>query len=86
MRKIAERRTFTMRDFNITLCSYKTDWINVSVWAKMENGVLTIAGEDYGKRVEQLWGDDYEYFYNFDEPNTMRLLELIGGMTPRNQR
>lgn len=69
-----------MRSFKITLCSYKTEALRISVRATMCNGCLTIEGHDLGERVREFWLDDeYEYSYTFDQANTKRLLEMING-------
>ena len=48
--------------------------------AKMENGVLSLEGQDFGKVPEEVWGsDEYEYGYDFDAYNTGLLMKCMGG-------
>ena len=62
----------------IELCNEKNAQVSVRVTAALENGKLTISGIDCGNAPEEIWGDDdYEYWYDFDEQNTKRLLESI---------
>ncbi len=67
-----------MDNMHVVLCDEKTTrlWVNVS--AKVSGGCLKISGQDLGKAVEDIMGEDeYEYFYDFDRENTERLFALL---------
>lgn len=65
---------------NIELCNEGNEQISIHVRADIENGSLTISGQDLGSFCEEFWGDsDYEYFYNFSAEETEKLLTAIGG-------
>ncbi len=68
-----------MDNMHVVLCDEKTTslWVNVS--AKVSGGCLKISGQDLGRAVEDIIGEDeYEYFYDFDRENTERLFALLG--------
>jgi hypothetical protein len=68
-----------MDNMHVVLCDEKTTrlWVNVS--AKVSGDCLKISGQDLGKTVEDIIGEDeYEYFYDFDRENTERLFTLLG--------
>ena len=68
-----------MDNMHIVLCGEKTTRLWVNVEAKVSGGCLKISGQDLGKSVEDITGEDeYEYFYDFDRENTERLFELLG--------
>ena len=70
-----------MKSFKgLVLCNYHDERINIHVQADLQNGKLTLAGHDFGKTVEGVWGDsDYEYWYSLDRENTKKLLAVIHG-------
>ena len=72
-----------MKEFrDLVLCKEppggsSTREIEVSLW----EGKLSFSAVDYGPYVKAYWGDyDYEFWYWFDETETRRLLEAIGGL------
>ena len=71
-----------MKSFKkLVLCEFFSKKLDVYVWADMEDNKLTIAGQDLGPFVEEIFGDsDYEYWYSFDENETEKLLRLIHGL------
>ena len=65
---------------NVELCNEGNEQISIHVRADIENGALTISGQDLGSFCETFWGDsDYEYFYHFSADETEKLLTAIGG-------
>jgi len=51
---------------------------HVSLQAELSKGCLLIWGQDIGEDVENYFGKDgYEYFYAFDQENTMLLISLL---------
>ncbi|MBR0372920.1 MAG: hypothetical protein IJH91_00120 [Mogibacterium sp.] len=70
-----------MKEFKgLVLCEFRSERVDVHVWADLAGGALTVAGQDLGPQVETFWGDDdYEYWYSFDRENTARLLAALGG-------
>ena len=71
-----------MRNFNgLVLCDVRRDDVNIHVRAGINDGCLTVVGQDMGSLVESVWGEyGYEYIHSFDEANTGALLRLIGGL------
>ena len=70
---------------NITLCKHRSERLWVNVWARIEEGKLTVEGQDLGAVPEEWFGtDEYEYFYNYDLANTEKLLQILseGGKNP----
>ena len=66
----------TLKAFD--LCKEKTEWVEVNVWAEIENGCLKISGVDYGNAVTEWLGrDEHEYWYSFDEINTELLITQL---------
>jgi hypothetical protein len=63
----------------LQLCAEKTaHGVQVYVSASVEDGKLTLSGQDLGTMVDDTFGDsDYEYWYVFTEDNTNKLFELI---------
>ncbi|MCL2296622.1 MAG: hypothetical protein FWC29_06055 [Methanomassiliicoccaceae archaeon] len=67
----------------LVLCKERTPRVDINVRAEIENGCLTIYGQDFGNAVEERFGrDEYEYVYSFDERNTELLMELLTSKTP----
>lgn len=65
---------------NVELCNVGNEQISINVRADIENGSLTVSGQDLGSFCEEFWGDsDYEYFYIFSAEDTEKLLTAIGG-------
>ena len=65
-------------DMSIVLCDEKHEGISVFVRASIADGCLKVSGQDYGKAVDDIMGDtDYEYFYDFDQGNTKKLIDLL---------
>ena len=63
---------------NIMLCEYRSERLWVSVWARIEEGKLTVEGQDLGPVPEEWFGsDEYEYFCFFDEAGTEKLLRAL---------
>lgn len=63
---------------NITLCEYRGERLWVSVWARIEDGKLTVEGQDLGPVPEEWFGSsEYEYFCYFDEAGTEKLLSAL---------
>ena len=72
---VSETEDLKMRNFNgLVLCDVKRDDVETHVRAGINDGCLTISGQDLGPLVESVWG---EYGY---EENTGALLRLIGGL------
>ena len=71
-----------MKNFTgLVLENYKSDDLDVHITASIVNGCLHISGQDLGPSVEEFWGDlDYEYYYDFTEKATERLLRLLDGL------
>ena len=66
---------------DLVLCDWHGDGVEVHVRASIEDGGLTLSGQDLGPYVEEVWGDsDYEYWYHLDKESTEKLLKEIGGM------
>lgn len=64
--------------FEIDLCNYKSERVDVYVRAYIEDGCLIIEGQDLGKFVEEICGDsDYEYWYVFDKDATKKLCHIL---------
>ena len=62
----------------LVLCDNKTERVWVNVWAEIENGCLKISGQDLGNAPKEFFGSgEFEYWYNFDEKNTERLIVLL---------
>ena len=62
----------------INLCNYKSERVDIDVRACIEDGCLTIEGQDVGKSTKEFWGDsDYEYWYKFDKGATEKLCQLL---------
>lgn len=65
---------------NVELCDEGNEQISIHVRANIEDGFLTVSGQDLGSFCEEFWGDsDYEYFYHFSVEETEKLLAAIGG-------
>ncbi len=63
---------------SFVLCQEKTDRVQISVWAEITDRCLKISGQDLGAAVVDHFGDDeYKYFYNFSEENTVLLISLL---------
>ena len=71
-----------MRNFNgLVLCNVRRDDVDIHVRAGINDGCLTVSGQDVGPLVESVWGEyGYEYIHSFDKENTGALLRLIGGL------
>lgn len=66
---------------DIVLEEYRSTNLDVHVRASIVDGCLHVSGQDLGPFVEEHWGDlDYEYYYDFSEEETERLLRLIDGL------
>lgn len=64
----------------LTLCDHRTERLWVSVRARIEEGKLTVEGQDLGDVPKEWFGsDEFEYFYNFDESSTEKLFQLLSG-------
>lgn len=75
-----EHRTVTKEFKDIVLCRYFSKNLFIRVTASLQDGKLTITGQDIGDIVELLLqDDDYEYWYWLDKEGTYRLLEVIHG-------
>ena len=62
----------------IPLCRHRSEALWVTVDARIVGGELTILGQDLGDTVCRFFGgEEYEYQYTFDGPNTQRLLSLL---------
>ena len=60
------------------LCVEKSNKVRAKICVEIKNCCLKIEGQDFGPVVEERWGtDEYEYFYNFDEVNTAKLIKLL---------
>jgi hypothetical protein len=60
------------------LCDERTEWFWAIVTASVENDHLKIAGQDLGEMPMEFYGaNEYEYWYDFDENNTQRLVSLL---------
>lgn len=72
----------TIREFKDTvLCNYADENISIHVNASLQNGKLIISGYDAGGTVESIWDDDdYEYWYELDQKETLKLLKVINGI------
>lgn len=70
-----------MKDFDdLELCDDRSSRVDVHVHARISNGELTVSGHDLGPVVEDFWDDDdYEYWYQFDQTNTEKLIAAIHG-------
>ena len=70
-----------MKEFQgLVLCDERTPRVDIHIRADLIDGRLLFSGQDLGPFVEETWGDeDYEYYYMFDEENTVKLLEAIKG-------
>ena len=70
-----------MKDFkDLVLCNWYSPRVEVHVRADLLNGCLTLAGQDLGPYVQEVWEDlDYEYWYSFDRENTETLFSVIHG-------
>jgi hypothetical protein len=77
-----------MTEFEKTpLCSIEQPDLWVHVWASVHDGCLTVEGQDFGKAATQAFGsDEYEYYYNFNKPNTARLLALLADESGRDPK
>lgn len=76
-----EHRTVTKEFKDIVLCDYFSKNLFIRVTASLQDGKLTITGQDIGDIVELLLqDDDYEYWYWLDKEGTYRLLEVIDGL------
>jgi hypothetical protein len=54
----------------ITLYTFQSDDIRISIEAYFDGDNLVIDGYDIGKRVEEYWGDsDYEYVLTIPSPS-----------------
>ena len=63
----------------VILCDENTSRVSVYVTASLDGAKLTISGVDCGQFPAEFWGDDdYEYWYGFDEQNTVLLFRKIG--------
>lgn len=77
--KNSQIRTKEFKD--LLLCDYSDKSISIHVRASLENGKLTISGDDIGDSVQNFWADDdYEYWYELDNEGTLKLLKVINGL------
>lgn len=63
---------------SIELCNYKSEKVDVYVSAYINDGELTLSGQDLGSSVNEFWGDiDYEYYYTLSVKNTEKIHESL---------
>lgn len=49
------------------------------LFMRLTNDELRIEGHDFSRLAESMFGgDEYEYFYDFDKENTVKLKEALG--------
>jgi hypothetical protein len=58
---------------DVILCCYKQTDVETHIRAYIDDGQLTIAGQDLGSMVE----DHYEYFYSLSKGDTKKLHKLL---------
>lgn len=67
----------------LLLCSIDHDGLSIRVWAELQNGCLSVSGQEIGSKVKEVWGDlEYEYFYKLDFSNTEKLFDIITTLYP----
>jgi len=78
MEKQPDNEDVSVMSERFVLCNEKTSRVKVNVWAEISEGCLTIAGQDLGQAVTDVFGEsEYEYYYEFDQQNTERLFNLL---------
>jgi len=78
MEKQPDNEDVSVMSERFVLCNEKTSRVKVNVWAEISEGCLTIAGQDLGQVVNDVFGEsEYEYYYEFDQQNTERLFNLL---------
>ena len=78
MEKQPDNEDVSVMSERFVLCNEKTSRVKVNVGAEISEGCLTIAGQDLGQAVTDVFGEsEYEYYYEFDQQNTERLFNLL---------
>ena len=60
------------------ICCHRAERLWVTVWIEITERQLTISGQDLGDVPKEWFGsDEFEYWYKFDEANTLKLLSTL---------
>ena len=60
------------------LCEEANERVRAKVWCKIVGGCMSVEGQDLGLAPMDSFGaDEYEYFYDWDEANTEKLISLL---------
>ena len=72
-----------MKNFTgLVLCDYRSERVDVHVWADYVDGKLVFSGQDLEPFVEEFFGDtDYEYWYSLEKEEADKLIDVIHGQT-----